>query len=180
MLKNFLKKIILFDKTITKTFYNGNLTKTNKKFINIISFLGSKISFPIFSILFYNINKKYFDQYFINFTFLFLIIISLKIIIKRKRPNYFIYKINSKMSFPSGHSGFTTLNLIYLFLIYNISFFPLIYLIYSFFIFIYRIRIGMHYFLDVISGILISIISFIISNFLLVQLINYVMVKYFC
>lgn len=135
--------------------------------MKIFSFLGSIYSITIILLVFYLLNKNKWSTFLIKHTVIICIINNiLKIIVRRVRPEYMLVD-ESFYSFPSGHAMVGTF--VFGFLIwyiykqtkltkkYKISIISILTLI-LFLICFSRIYLMVHYFSDVVVGIIIALI----------------------
>ena len=96
-----------------------------------------------------------------------VIYLSLKKTLKRQRPFIKIKGLNSKhipfdeFSFPSGHTGSATVLTLLVYYFFPISFFP-IFLFWAILVGLSRIHLGVHYPSDILAGVIIGYINFII------------------
>lgn len=164
-------KIISFDyKVISfiESFQNNGTTKIMK----IFTCLGewyTPITIIVFMFIFIK-NKLSSELIAVNYVFSALVALITKLLILRPRPSLALIKIPKTFSFPSGHTltGIVFYILLGYILTYKkdkttkvfvIIFFALISLLIAF----SRIYLGVHYFSDVVGGLLLSIPCLIIG-----------------
>lgn len=158
--------ILSFDKSISDFFQIKLVSESNTTFMKAITFFGSAIPFIViilFAFLFIK-NKSYSFYMFVNLLWVYVVSVIFKNVIMRERPVISLIEKPSDFSFPSGHTmcsiafyGF----IVYL-LLKNVKNYLLKWLIIFIFamlvifIGISRIYLNVHYFTDVIAGLILG------------------------
>ncbi len=167
MLILFLLKgeLLVIDEYVEKIVYKFDGNDLYINFMLLVSFFGSALFLILltFGCLWYS-NKK--EKYFIplNLTFIFLLNIAIKEIVSRSRPDLFLV-LERGYSFPSGHAMVSTAFYGFLIIyIHNSARSKLfkevsetLLIITVILISLSRIALNVHYFSDVLVGILISL-----------------------
>lgn len=169
---NYMDFVNKIDLNIHNFFVEKVINGKGTEFMKDVTYLGSTICviFIFILCLFLFRNKIINTVFSLNLLFLLLLRTSLKNTFKRPRPIYSLIKVPTDYSFPSGHTlfavGFYGL-IIYFIWKTNISKFYkyiLTFVISMLIIFIgiSRIYLGVHYFSDVIGGLILGILSLIL------------------
>ncbi|MBT3408708.1 phosphatase PAP2 family protein [Candidatus Woesearchaeota archaeon] len=149
------------------------------KFKEILIYLLNKFEvfgdIPFFFLILvysYFFNIKYSNVLFLSFIFSLSLIITFRLLVKKKRPNNNYNKINpfyliDKNSFPSGHSTLATLLFLYSLSIVNSIFLIYFNLLVLLLVFLSRKLLKKHTLIDIISGILIAYLFWNISLILI-------------
>ena len=140
----------------------------NTLLMKIITFFGSSLFIISVVIILLFFSKKHYLKIILMFIGEIMLNNFAKIIIKRDRPNILPLVIEKSFSYPSGHAMISTF--FYFFLIYfllNSSItknkkilLSFICLLFIFLICLSRIYLGVHYFSDIIGGILLGLSYF--------------------
>ena len=158
--------ILSFDKSISDFFQIKLVSESNTTFMKAITFFGSAIPFIVIVLLTFLFikNKSYSFYMFVNLLWVYVVSVVFKNVIMRERPVISLIEKPSDFSFPSGHTmcsiafyGF----IVYL-LLKNVKNYLLKWLIIFIFamlvifIGISRIYLNVHYFTDVIAGLILG------------------------
>ena len=158
--------ILSFDKSISDFFQIKLVSESNTTFMKAITFFGSAIPFIVIVLLTFLFikNKSYSFYMFVNLLWVYVVSVIFKNVIMRERPVISLIEKPSDFSFPSGHTmcsiafyGF----IVYL-LLKNVKNYLLKWLIIFIFamlvifIGISRIYLNVHYFTDVIAGLILG------------------------
>ena len=158
--------ILSFDKSISDFFQTRLVTDFNTSFMKVITFFGSAIPFIVIVLLalIFIKNKAYSFYMFVNLLWVYVVSVIFKNVIMRERPVISLIEKPSDFSFPSGHTmcsiafyGFV----VYLLLKNVKNYFLKWLIIFIFamlviFIGISRIYLNVHYFTDVIAGLILG------------------------
>ena len=158
--------ILSFDKSISDFFQIKLVSESNTTFMKAITFFGSAIPFIVIVLLTFLFikNKSYSFYMFVNLLWVYLVSVIFKNVIMRERPVISLIEKPSDFSFPSGHTmcsiafyGFV----VYLLLKNVKNYFLKWLIIFIFamlviFIGISRIYLNVHYFTDVIAGLILG------------------------
>lgn len=176
-MRNIFNNIIRFDNNLALYFNKKCNNKYLVKFLAALTRLAQCGIYAviIFAILFFIPNTRI-DSYLLGFSILLntiVVNVLIKNIIKRKRPYQVNKEINiltklpSDYSFPSGHTSVTaaaTIITIYYGVIYNLgAVYIIVNIIFLVLMGFSRIYLRVHYFTDVICGLIIGIINGIIT-----------------
>lgn len=162
----FSEYVVSLDKSISDFFQIKLVNKTNTNFMMIVTFFGSAFSFVIIVLLSFLFvkNKSYSFYMFVNLLWVYVVSVIFKNVIMRERPMISLIEKPSDFSFPSGHTmcsmsfyGF----IVYLLLRNTKNYFLKWLIIFVFallviFIGISRIYLNVHYFSDVIAGLILG------------------------
>ncbi len=158
--------ILSFDKSISDFFQIKLVSESNTTFMKAITFFGSAIPFIVIVLLTFLFikNKSYSFYMFVNLLWVYVVSVIFKNVIMRERPVISLIEKPSDFSFPSGHTmcsiafyGFV----VYLLLKNVKNYFLKWLIIFIFamlviFIGISRIYLNVHYFTDVIAGLILG------------------------
>ena len=160
--------VLSFDESISDFFQIKLVNESNTSFMKVVTFFGSAIPFIIIVLLAFLFikNKSYSFYMFVNLLWVYVVSVIFKNVIMRERPVISLIEKPSDFSFPSGHTmcsiafyGF----IVYLLLKNVKNYFLKWLIIFIFamlviFIGISRIYLNVHYFTDVIAGLILGII----------------------
>lgn len=158
--------ILSFDKSISDFFQIKLVSESNTTFMKVVTFFGSAIPFIVIVLLTFLFikNKSYSFYMFLNLLWVYVVSVIFKNVIMRERPVISLIEKPSDFSFPSGHTmcsiafyGFV----VYLLLKNVKNYFLKWLIIFIFamlviFIGISRIYLNVHYFTDVIAGLILG------------------------
>ena len=160
--------VLSFDESISDFFQIKLVNESNTSFMKVVTFFGSAIPFIVIVLLTFLFikNKSYSFYMFVNLLWVYVVSVIFKNVIMRERPVISLIEKPSDFSFPSGHTmcsiafyGF----IVYL-LLKNVKNYLLKWLIIFIFamlvifIGISRIYLNVHYFTDVIAGLILGVI----------------------
>ena len=186
-LKFYLQKSVTFVSPID-LFVSRIFVKTRNKVLNhffrIISILGDWWCWTVFSLIILFFNTRLGILIIVSQTFQVALQRLVKLTFLRKRP-YIKHRLTisrlivppDKFSFPSGH----TAGAFVIFFCIN-SYLPSIswiFLILAILVGISRIYLGVHYFTDVLFGILLGFIAFEIGKIVVDYILNFLKINYF-
>ena len=160
--------VLSFDESISDFFQIKLVNESNTSFMKVVTFFGSAIPFIVIVLLTFLFikNKSYSFYMFVNLLWVYVVSVIFKNVIMRERPVISLIEKPSDFSFPSGHTmcsiafyGF----IVYLLLKNVKNYFLKWLIIFIFamlviFIGISRIYLNVHYFTDVIAGLILGII----------------------
>ena len=156
-------KIIIFDKKVISLITN-NLSNTIVSILKVLTHFGGFIipCIILIIVLIFNNNRFIFLFQAGSYAIAGIITYISKLIVARPRPEMALIKIPSSYSFPSGHT--LTSIVFYTMLFYLLTYhmkhkriFMIIGFIFALLIASSRIYLGVHYFSDVIGGLIIGI-----------------------
>lgn len=164
----FSEYVLSIDNSVSDFFQIKLVNEGNTTFMKIVTFFGSAIPFIVIVLLTFLLikNKSYSFYMFVNLLWVYVVSVVFKNVIMRKRPIISLIEKPKGYSFPSGHTmcsvafyGF----IVYLLLknVKNYFLKWLIVFIFSMlviFIGISRIYLNVHYFTDVIAGLILGLI----------------------
>ena len=158
--------VLSFDESISDFFQIKLVNESNTSFMKVVTFFGSAIPFIVIVLLTFLFikNKSYSFYMFVNLLWVYVVSVIFKNVIMRERPVISLIEKPSDFSFPSGHTmcsiafyGFV----VYLLLKNVKNYFLKWLIIFIFamlviFIGISRIYLNVHYFTDVIAGLILG------------------------
>ncbi len=164
----FSEYVLSIDNSVSDFFQIKLVNEGNTTFMKIVTFFGSAIPFIVIVLLTFLLikNKSYSFYMFVNLLWVYVVSVVFKNVIMRNRPIISLIEKPKGYSFPSGHTmcsvafyGF----IVYLLLknVKNYFLKWLIVFIFSMlviFIGISRIYLNVHYFTDVIAGLILGLI----------------------
>ena len=164
----FSEYVLSIDNSVSDFFQIKLVNEVNTTFMKIVTFFGSAIPFIVIVLLTFLLikNKSYSFYMFVNLLWVYVVSVVFKNVIMRNRPIISLIEKPKGYSFPSGHTmcsvafyGF----IVYLLLknVKNYFLKWLIVFIFSMlviFIGISRIYLNVHYFTDVIAGLILGLI----------------------
>lgn len=164
----FSEYVLSIDDSVSDFFQIKLVNEGNTTFMKIVTFFGSAIPFIVIVLLTFLLikNKSYSFYMFVNLLWVYVVSVIFKNVIMRERPVISLIEKPSDFSFPSGHTmcsiafyGFV----VYLLLKNVKNYFLKWLIIFIFamlviFIGISRIYLNVHYFTDVIAGLILGLI----------------------
>ena len=164
----FSEYVLSIDNSVSDFFQIKLVNEGNTTFMKIVTFFGSAIPFIVIVLLTFLLikNKSYSFYMFVNLLWVYVVSVIFKNVIMRERPVISLIEKPSDFSFPSGHTmcsiafyGFV----VYLLLKNVKNYFLKWLIIFIFamlviFIGISRIYLNVHYFTDVIAGLILGLI----------------------
>ena len=164
----FSEYVLSIDNSVSDFFQIKLVNEGNTTFMKIVTFFGSAIPFIVIVLLTFLFikNKSYSFYMFVNLLWVYVVSVIFKNVIMRERPIISLIEKPSDYSFPSGHTmcsiafyGF----IVYLLLKNVKNYFLKWLIIFIFamlviFIGISRIYLNVHYFTDVIAGLILGLI----------------------
>ena len=159
------------DKNVALYMHNHINKDVFNFFVNFSHWFNNGILFLILVSIFTKFDKKKIIDFIILMIVVSIFIFSLKYIVARQRPFSMIGMmsfddLNPYRSFPSGHSAFATIMMLYIITDKNEWYIKLLVLFISLMIIISRIIITAHYVSDVLFSISLVIIIFVLWKFI--------------